>query len=403
MAWNEPGGNGNDPKDPWGSGNRNGGNGNKGGGDQGPPDLDEVMRKVQDQMRRIMGGKPSSGSRPPSGGINMALFVLVLAVVVIGWVAMGFYTLDQQERGVVLRFGRYHETVTPGLHWNPPMVDDVRKVNVTRVRSLDHSAQMLTEDENIVEVNMSVQYVVSDPNAFVLNVRDPESSLAQATESALRHVVGSSEMHSILTEGRDNLAQEVKARLQEYVNAYGTGLQISRVNIENAMAPKQVQSAFDDVIKAREDEQRVKNEAESYANGVIPEARGAAQRVLEEANAYHDEVIARSQGDAERFLKLMTQYQQAPAVTRERLYLDAMQEVYSNSAKVVVDSDQNGGNSMMYLPLDKLTEASQSTKSARQAASQSSQLSNTDIQQLTDAVIDQLRKRQATQSSREGR
>ena len=400
MAWNEPGGNSNNPQDPWGSGNRGGGN----KGDQGPPDLDEVLRKVQDQLNRIFGGKSSGGGQGgrTSGGFNSVLLLVLIVVVAIAWAAMGFYTIDQQERGVVLRFGKYSETVTPGLHWNPPLIDDVRKVNVTRVRSLDHGAQMLTEDENIVEVNMSVQYVVADPKAFVLNVRDPEASLSQATESALRHVVGSSEMHSILTEGRETLAASVQERLQEYVNRYGTGLQVSRINIENAMAPKQVQSAFDDVIKAREDEQRVKNEAETYANGVVPEARGAAQRVLEEANAYRDEVVARAQGDAERFLKLMNEYHKAPEVTRERLYLDTVENVYANSTKVIVDG--KGSNNMMYLPLDKLTEASQDAKAARKMAAQSSSLSNGDIQQLTDEVLNELRKRQVVSTTtREGR
>ncbi|MBY4677059.1 FtsH protease activity modulator HflK [Marinobacterium arenosum] len=400
MAWNEPGGNG-DNHDPWRGGNNRGG---KRGDDQGPPDLDDALRKLQDKMNDIFGGagkKRGSGFGGDGGGSGATggagFFWLVLALALLFWGGMGFYTVDQQERGVVLRLGKFHEVVNPGLQWNPPLVDEVSKVNVTRVRAVDHGALMLTEDENIVDVELTVQYVIADPKAYRLNVRDPDDSLSQAAESALRHVVGSSEMHSILTEGRETLAIDVQGLLQGYMEAYGTGLSISKVNIKNAQAPSQVQDAFDDVIKAREDEQRVKNEAESYANSIVPEARGAAQRMLEEANAYREEVVAKAEGESKRFVALLEEYEKAPQVTRERLYLDTMESVMTGSPKVLVDLE--GGNNMMYLPLDKLV---QNAEVARDSSRGAVRLDDDSLRQVTNQVIDQIRQRQLS-TRREGR
>ncbi len=384
MAWNEPGGNGNN-QDPWGSGGR-GGNKN-----DGPPDLDEALRKLQEKLNGIFGGG-GSGSGSGKGGSSLGIggvLLLVFGLLVV-WAAMGFYTVNEQERVVVLRLGKYHDTVMPGLRWNPPMIDQRFAVNVTQVRSKDHRALMLTEDENIVEVGLKVQYRVTDPQSFVLKVRDPEVSLGHATESALRHVVGTSEMHYILTEGRELLGNDVQSRLQGYMDAYGTGLVISKVNVESTRAPSQVQSAFDDVIKAREDEQRVKNEAESYANGIVPEARGKAQRLLEEASAYQAEVTTRAEGEADRFEKLLAEYQKAPVVTRERLYLDAMTAVMSNSTKVLMDVE--GGNNMMYLPLDQIINRQQGSN----ALGGDLQLGNDNVGQVADEVINRLRRRQAS-------
>ncbi len=396
MAWNEPGGNGNN-QDPWGGGNDN--RGGKGGGDQGPPDLDEALRKFQDKLNGVFGGKKSGGGSGggsgSSSGSGAGLFWIVLLIAIVVWAGMGVYTVDQQERAVVLRLGKYYETVGPGLQWNPPMIDVVMPINVTRLRTRDQRSLMLTKDENIVDVEMTVQYVISDTRNFVLSVRDPESSLSQAAESALRHVVGSTDMHSILTQGREALSIQVQDRLQGYMNDYATGLQISKVNIKEAKAPNQVQDAFDDVIKAREDEQRVKNEAESYANGIIPEARGRAQRILEEASAYKEQVIARSEGDAKRFTALLTEYQKAPEVTRERLYLDTMQEVLSQNPKVLIDVE--GGNNMMYLPLDKIVQNRPTTADVNRPV----RLDNQSLREVTEQVVDQLRQRQSTR--REGR
>ena len=397
MAWNEPGGNGKN-HDPWSGGGDN--RGKRGGGnDQGPPDLDEAMRKLQDRLGGIFGGgKKRGGSGGGSGKGSSGFFVVLIVLAGLFWGGMGFYTVDQQERGIVLRLGKYHDTVQPGLQWNPPLIDDVTKVNTTRIRTYDHRSLMLTADENIVDVDMTVQYVVSDPALFALKVRDPSDSLAQSSESALRHVVGTSEMHGILTEGRDTLALQVQARLQSYMENYTTGLSISKVNIKNAQAPRQVQDAFDDVIKAREDEQRAKNEAEAYANGIVPEARGRAQRLLEEANAYREEVVAKSTGEASRFKALLAEYQKAPRVTRERLYIDTLQDVLARTGKVMVDVE--GGNNMMYLPLDRLTEK----QPLRDSSGRGIRLDESTMRQITDQVIEETRQRtQSTSGLREGR
>ncbi|WP_409523399.1 FtsH protease activity modulator HflK [Nitrincola sp. MINF-07-Sa-05] len=406
MAWNEPGGNGKN-HDPWsggdnGRGGKKGGNG--GGPEQGPPDLDEALQKVQERLSGLFGGngKKGGGSGGGSGGSHMGSFTLVGIAAVLAllvWGAMGFYTIDQQERGVVLRLGKFHSIVSPGLQWNPPLIDNVAKINITRVRIHDHRALMLTEDENIVEVDISVQYVAEDPEKFRLRVRNPEESLAHASESALRQVVGASEMNSILTEGREILAVAVLARLQSYMDAYNTGIRISNVNVRNAQAPSQVQDAFDDVIKAREDEQRVKNEAEAYANGIVPEARGFAQRVLEEANAYREQVVASATGETSRFLALMNEYQQAPEVTRERLYLDTMEGILASNPKVLIDVE--GGNNMMYLPLDKLMEG---RGQYRDSSGRPARMDDQSVRQISDQVLEQLRQRQSTTGGlREGR
>jgi len=407
MAWNEPGGNGKN-NDPWGGGGNN--RGGNGGGDQGPPDLDEALRKLQDRLNGIFGG---SGKKPNSGGFGgngggsgsgsasgSGFFIILAVLAALLWAGMGFYTVDQQERGVVLRLGSYSDTVGPGLRWNPPLIDEVQKVNVTQVRTRTHRALMLTKDENIVDVDMAVQYVIADPKDFQLSVRDPEASLSHAAESALRHVVGSTDMHSILTQGRELLSVQVQERLQGYMDDYQTGLQISKVNVKEAKAPSQVQDAFNDVIRAREDEVRVKNEAEAYANGIIPEARGQAQRMLEEANAYREEVIAKAEGESQRFTALLAEYEKAPEVTRERLYLSTMESVLSKSPKVLVDVE--GGNNMMYLPLDKLSQSSSAATMPRIDVNRPVRLDNESLREVTDQVINQLRQRQLN-TRREGR
>jgi membrane protease subunit HflK len=333
MAWNEPGGN--KPNDPW-------------GGDNGPPDLDEAFRKFKEKFSGGSGKGPSGSDMPSFDGKIIAIIFAILAVL---YVAVGFYTVDAQERAVVLRLGKYHDTVNPGLQFNWPLIDKVYKVNTTRTRSIRIRELMLTEDENIVQVSVSVQYTIMDPKSFILEVRDPERSLQHAAESALRHVVGSAELHQVLTEGRKQVTIEVEERLQGYLDNYLTGIDVTTVSIEDAQPPTEVQAAFDDVIRAREDEQRVKNEAESYRNGIIPEARGFAQRQIEEANAYKEQVIAQAEGEAKRFDQLRKEYERAPKVTRERLYINTMEKVLENTSKVMVDVD--GGN-LMYLPLDKL-------------------------------------------------
>ena len=387
MAWNEPGGGGNKPKDPWG------------GGEQGPPDLDEALKKLQEKLGGLFGGRGGSSGGGKSGGgkaIPASLFVVVALVAVVVWALMGLYQVDEQERAVVLRFGKYYDTVQPGLQWNPPLIDEVIKVNTTKVRAATFREIMLTRDENIVEVRMSVQYVILDPTSFVLKIRDPEDALQQAAQSALRHVVGDSRMNSVLTEGRAQIGVDVQSRLQRYIDIYETGIRVVQVNIDDSKPPNQVQAAFDDVIKAREDEERLKNEAQSYANGIVPEARGRAQRVIEEASAYREQVVAEAEGEAERFKALLTEYAKAPEVTRERLYLDAVQRVFRNTSKVMVDVE--GGNNVMYLPLDKMTEAS-GPAAPRMSGGR---LDSNTIRELTDAVTEQLRQDAASANNRRG-
>lgn len=350
MAWNEPD---NDDRkhDAWGGGPR-------GGRDQGPPDLDEVLRNLNRKFSRLFGGKNRGGGGfgdggDEGGGLSGGLVAGVLVIAALIWVAAGFYTVDEQERGVVLRFGRALDAVVPpGLHWNPALIDEVIKVNVTRVFSREFSGSMLTVDDNILDLAMSVQYVITDARAFFLNVRNPEDSLAQAAESAIRHVVGSTEMTTALTVGREQMAQDVQLRLQRYLENYGTGISVSQVNIERSQPPAQVREAFDDVIKADEDKRSIQNEALRYASQVVPEARGNARRIIEDANAYSESTVARAEGEARRFEQLVVEYQKAPLVTRTRLYLDALEDVMSNASKVLVDVE--GGNNLLYLPLDQM-------------------------------------------------
>ena len=355
MAWNEPGGNNQGDKDPWGNKN-----------DQGPPDLDEAFKKLQNNLSQMFGGK-SGGSGGSGGGsslkMNSGMIGGLIILAIVGWALSGVYTLDEKERGVVLRLGKVNdEILLPGLHWNPPIVDQVMFESVTDVKSIQHNSEMLTEDENIVKVNMQVQYVVSDVKEYLLRVSNPVQSLYQSTESALRHEVGSALMNDVLTSGRAELGFKVKDRIQTYMNRYTTGIEVTQVVIDETAPPDAVRAAFDDVIKAREDEVREKNEATAYANQVVPEARGEAQRLVEQALGYKERVIARARGDAARFNALYAEYELAPEVTRERLYLDTMEAVMSNSTKVMVDVE--GGNNLLYLPLDKLINQTQNNSNS---------------------------------------
>ncbi|MAE34688.1 MAG: FtsH protease activity modulator HflK [Oceanospirillaceae bacterium] len=395
MAWNEPGGNGNKPKDPWGNNNK----GNGGGGGNQPPDLDEVIRKLTDKLNGLFGGKKSGGNNNNGGDGSITGFLVVAAIIVAVLLGMNsVYILDTQERGVVLRTGKFDRIEGEGLNWKLPVIEDVIIVNATRVRETEIRESMLTEDENIVDVKLNVQYRVTDPVSYALRVEDPELTLRDAAESALRHEVGSTEMDPILTTGRVVLAEAVKQRLQFYMDEYNTGITLQNVNIKDATPPAAVKEAFDDVQRAKQDKERTINDAEAYANSVVPEARGRAQRQLEEARAYRERVVARAEGEADRFTKLLSEYNKAPAVTRERLYIDAVTQVYNKSSKVLVDVE--GGNNMMYLPLDKLTQQVQ-------GAARQSDLSDDDIKRLTDEVIREANSRRTSGSSstirREGR
>ena len=376
MAWNEPGGG---DKDPWG-----------GRGDQGPPDLDEAFKRLQAQLAGIFGGGGGGGSG--GRGFNSGLFGLVLVGLVLLYLGFGVYQLDQQERGVVFRFGKVKEDVVmPGLHWNPPIIDVVEIVNVTRLNSNSHSALMLTEDENIVDVSLTVQWLVNNPIDYLVRVRTPQVSLDHATESALRHVVGSSVMDQVITAGRAAIAAEVQERLQTYLDSYGTGILISKVNIDESAPPNEVRDAFNDVQKAKEDEQRTINDANAYAESVIPEARGEAQKQIEQANAYRDQVIARAEGEADRFVKLLNEYHLAERVTRDRLYIDAMESLLSRSSKIMVDVE--GGNNLMYLPLDKIVQQGPTLSNSSQES----------VRGIADAIINEVNNRVATGRARESR
>lgn len=397
MAWNEPGGNG--PKDPWGnnSGNDRGNNGgnnrgpnNNRGGNQ-PPDLDEAIQQLMKKLNGFFGGNGGGNNRKNQNNGAGGMFGIAAAILV---VMLGFnsvYTLDEQERGVVLRLGEYLKTEQPGLRFKIPLVDTVIPVNTTKVREAEIKERMLTEDENIVEVELNAQYRVVDPVAFALRVEAPERTLLSAAESALRHEVGSTAMDPILTTGRAELAEKVQLRLQDYLERYATGMVLTNVNIKDARPPAQVKAAFDDVQKAKQDKERFINESEAYANSIVPEARGRAQRQLEEASAYKERIIARAEGEAARFDNLYSEYKKAPKVTRERLYIESVTEVYNNASKVMVDVD--GGNNMMYLPLDQII------KNMPAQANTSGAISDNDISRLTDRVLNEVRARQNSSSS----
>jgi len=357
MAWNQPGNNGQD-RDPWGSskpgGNSEGNGNNKGGRDQGPPDLDDIFRKLSKKLGGFGGGKGTggtsgtSGSRPPVGG--RVIGIVVVAAVVI-WAATGFYTIKEAERGVVTRFGKFSHLVEPGLNWKPTFIDEVTPVNVESVRELAASGVMLTSDENVVRVEMNVQYRVTDPERYLFSVTSADDSLRQATDSALRGVIGKYTMDRILTEGRTVIRSDTQRELEETIRPYNMGITLLDVNFQAARPPEEVKAAFDDAIAARENEQQYIREAEAYTNEVQPRANGQAQRILEEARAYKTQTILEAQGEVARFAKLLPEYKAAPEITRERLYIETMEKVLSHTRKVLVND--KGGN-LMVLPLDQM-------------------------------------------------
>lgn len=348
MAWNEPGGSGG--KDPWGGRND----------EQGPPDLDEVVKKLQDKLGGLFGsggGRGGSARSTDGGGMSSGGFGLIAVVLAVVWALSGLYTIHEGTRGVVMQFGAYRETTMPGLHWYPRFIQSVERVNVDNVRSIELGVRgdeslMLTQDENIVDIKFAVQYQVKDARDYLFNVRDPDETLRQAMEASVREIVGKSEMDFVLTGGRAEVVARAQELMQEILDMYQTGLVISSLNMQDAQAPQQVQGAFADAVKAREDEVRFKNEAEAYANDVLPNARGQAARLLEEANAHKERVIAEAEGETARFLSVLAEYKKAPNVTRKRLYIDTLESVLSQSSKVVVDT--KGNNNLLYLPLDKL-------------------------------------------------
>ena len=338
MAWNEPGGNNNDP---WK---------NKGGRDQGPPDLDDVFKNLFGKFAKSGGGS-NGGSGKNLGGIGVGIIVGLLVII---WFISGFYTIREAERGVVLRFGEYVTQVEPGLRWKPTFIDTVIPVDIQSIRDQSSSGSMLTEDENVVRVQMEMQFRVVDPYRWTFAVINPEVSLSQALDSAIRYVVGHSVMDDVLTDGRELTRQRVWEELQGILEPYNMGVQIIDMNFKDARPPEEVKAAFDDAISAQEDEQRFIREAEAYAREIEPRARGQVNRMNEEAQAYKERVTLEAQGEVARFEELLPQYEAAPVVTRQRIYLETMEQVFSNTTKVMIDSE--GGGNMMYLPLDKIME-----------------------------------------------
>ena len=354
MSWNEPGG---DDKDPWSGRNDQ----------QGPPDLDEAIRSLQEKLGSIFGGG-NDGEDGNSGGSIKGLGVLAAGALVL-WGLSGFYIVDEGNHGVETRFGKYTVTTQAGLNWHfPAPIEQVEIVNVNLQRyievgyrstgtqgtgSVPKEALMLTKDENIIDVRLAVQYQVKNAENFLFNVASPEATLKQVTESAERGVIGSSNMDFVLTEGRGEIVAQIKEEIQKIMDSYEAGIQITSVNLQDAQPPEQVQSAFEDAIKAREDQQRLINEAEAYANDVIPKARGAAARKIQEAEGYKEQVIAQATGEVSRFSQLLAEYKKAPEVTRQRMYLESLESVLAKTNTVMVDV--KGGNNLLYLPLDKMT------------------------------------------------
>jgi len=342
---------------------------------QTPPDLDEVIKDFKNKFNSTFGGSSSGKSGASKAAKGSFKYILILAVLV--WLLSGIYIVDPAERGVVLRFGAFQTSTTQGPHWHIPYpIESVYKVNVEQVRATEigfrnsqnsysggvsSESLMLTKDENMVDVNLAVQYKIVDAKAFLFNVYQPELTLSHVVQSVIRQVVGDNTMDHVLTTGRDQISQEVKSASQALLNDYGVGLMITAVTMQDAQPPIQVKASFDDVVKAREDEQRYINEARAYANDIVPKARGASQRIMAEAEAYKSQVVSKSEGEAYRFTQILTEYLKAPEVTRERLYRETLEDVLSSTNKVIVDSSSN---SLMYLPIDQLINANRTSKSS---------------------------------------
>jgi membrane protease subunit HflK len=333
----------------------------------------------------MFGGKVGGGSGKPGGGSIKGLLPAGLLGLVVVWGLLGFYQLDEAEDAVVLRLGEFSETIEqPGLKWNPRLIDKVYIVGVSEERQYSTRGLMLTQDENIVEVALSVQYNIASAKDFILSIKDPELTLQQATDSALRHTVGSTGLDGVISSERLQVADGTTEKLQDLLNLYSSGINIVKINIEDARPPNEVKAAYDDVIEAREDLERLVNEAQAYSNGIIPEARGEAQRLREEAQGYLSQVVSKSSGEASRFTALLKEYQKAPGVTRERLYIDAIEQVMTDSTKVLMDTE--GGNNMLYLPLDKLVQ--QGGSSQARSNENNSQL----IDRVANEVIEKLQR-----------
>jgi len=340
MAWNEPGRN----RNPWG--NRP---------NQGPNDLDEALRNLQRKLSSMFGGKGGDGDGGGSAAMRGFGFATVVLVLLAVWAMTGLYKVDAAERAVVTRFGQFVRTADPGINIHLPWPIEARQiVNVEAFESFSDQTRMLTSDENLVDINIAVQYRRADPVAFVFNVRDPEATLGQVSESAIRETVGRNTLDFVLESGRQEITARTKELVQRTLDSYKTGIEVTSVNLQGVSVPDQVQASQRDAIKAREDKERFALEAQAYSNDILPKAKGSAARQIADANAYKARLVADAEGEAARFAKLLESYERAPAVTRQRLYYETMEEVFGSTAKVLVDT--KGTGNMLYLPLDKLTE-----------------------------------------------
>jgi membrane protease subunit HflK len=373
--------------------------GNKNSG--GPPDLEELLRKLNSKFASMFGGKgggdkPGGGGQPQAFGPGIGLIVAIAALI---WVGSGFYIVDASQRGVVLRFGKLVEVTESGPRWHLPFpVETVEIVNLSQVRTVEvgyrdnvknkqlKESLMLTDDENIIDIQFAVQYFLKDPADYLFNNRNPDENVRQAAETGIREVVGKSKMDFVLYEGREQVAASATQLIQQILDRYKSGILISKLTMQNAQPPEQVQAAFDDAVKAGQDKERQKNEGQAYANDVIPRASGTAARLIQESQGYKQSVIANAEGDASRFKQILVEYQKAPRVTRERMYLDMMQQVMGNVSKVMVD--QKNGNSLLYLPLDKLMETSRAASAAPGSSSPvTSDSDNTAAQRARDSLL----------------
>lgn len=395
MAWNEPGGPGD--KDPWGRKR-----------DQGPPDLDQIVRNLRNKLASAFGGKRKGGVGSSEPGAGRLGFGLIIGVAAALWLLSGLYIVQQGENAVELRFGQSDEVKGPGLHWHLPFpIEKKEVVNVEKVSTLElgyrrnekgagtskipKEALMLTQDENIISIEFAIQYRIKSATDYLFNIAEPEVTIGQAAESAVREVVGRNSLDFVLTSGRSEVEQNIMTILQEMLDRYNSGITIVAVEMQEALPPDEVRAAFDDVVKAREDEQRLKNEAEAYYNDIVPRARGAAARAMQEAQGYKASVVARAEGDARRFSQIVSEYAKAPNVTRERMYLDTMEDVFSKTSKIFVD--QKAGNSMLYLPLDKITQGATGPVSTMQPLPPQQEAAGAPSESLRERGREDLRRR----------
>jgi membrane protease subunit HflK len=391
--------------------------GNSGGGGGGPPDLDEIWRNVNRRLADMLGRRggpelPPGEPRPPRAGLPLSGVGLLVALVLVVWLASGFYIVDEGRRGVVMRFGKYVETTQPGPRWHVPFpVESVELVDFSQVKTIeigyrnspknkvDREAVMITDDENIIDILFAVQYNIKNAEDYVFQNRKPDVIVAWAAESAIREVTAKVNMDFVLYEGREQIARQTEALLQDMLDRFKTGAFIQKVTLQNVVPPEKVQAAFDDAVKAGQDRERLKNEGQAYANDVIPRARGNAARLLEEAQGYQTAVVSKAEGDASRFRQIVAEYQKAPGVTRDRLYLDMMQSVLGPTSKVLVEP--RSGN-LLYLPLDRLIQQSGAPPGPASAADAAAAATRNTPPVDAPAAIDPQRSRDALRRERGG-